>query len=399
MKGGAIYTKLNLRELKNNWFQYLSMVAIVALAVTLFCGFVSNTDVLRKRVNTLYDECNLCDLYVQVRTFDKEDKDFLAKYDNVDYRAYTEGTMNGHTAKIYVGDTEISQPVVTEGARGVLIDETVAKANGYAIGDVITVKLSLIGLEMEFKITGYMRFAEIANIYSAFPVCISNEKFNAKIKEMLGPAAFLLSAEQFYNQALIKTDNPDIVKSDIETYFSSRGDNSNLIYVFDRNNMESVVLLENEISQSLSMITVFPVIFLVVSVLVILTTISQLILRERTNIGTMKALGVSNAKIMAHYSLFGVLVCLIGGVLGVILGPAIVPKVMSIKYGIIYNLPQAAAFSVNIGWSVFAIGVICLLAAVISLLVLKDVIKEKPAECMRPASPKLFSFKKESKNG
>lgn len=398
VKKSAVYSKLNLRELKKNWFQYLSMIAIVALAVTLFCGFVSNTDVLRKRVDTLYEECNLCDLYVQVSGLDEEDRAYFDGLENAEYRFYSDGVINGHTAKIYMGDTQISRPAVTQGEAGVLIDETVAKNNEYALGDEITLKLSSINMETKFKITGFMRFAEISNIYSTYPVYLSVDAVNRKIEELLGPAASYIDIEKYYNQVLVRTSDAEALRGEIENYFASRGEESHLIYVFDRGSMESVVMLDNEVSQSLSMITVFPVIFLVVSILVILTTISQLILRERTNIGTMKALGVSNFKIMMHYSLFGMLVCLIGGGMGVVLGPAIIPNVMSIKYGIIYNLPEVSTFVINVGWSIFSIALICILAAGISALVLKDVIKEKPAECMRPASPKL-AFGKEKNNG
>lgn len=376
------------------------MIVIVALAVTLFCGFVSNTDVLKNRVNTLFEESNLCDLCVQASSFDEKDKEFFANLENYEYRFYSDGTLNGRSSKIYMGaNNSISKPVITEGTEGVLIDETIAAGNQYKIGDTITLKLSSLDTEMNFEITGFMRFAEIANIYSSFPVYLSVDVVNQKIKELLGPLAIFFNIEGYYNQVLIKSDNAEKLKANIEEYYAGRAEASNLIYIFDRDSMESVVLLNNEISQSLSMISVFPVIFLVVSVLVILTTISQLILRERMNIGAMKALGISNARIMFHYSLFGVLICLIGGIIGILLGPAIIPSVMSVKYGIIYNLPDVPIFSINVWWSIFAVFVVCVLAALISLLVLKDVIKEKPAECMRPATPKIYFGKKERKNG
>ena len=52
----GLLIKLMLRELKKNWFQYLSMFVITVLAVTLFLGFISNTLTLRRRADLYLKE-------------------------------------------------------------------------------------------------------------------------------------------------------------------------------------------------------------------------------------------------------------------------------------------------------------------------------------------------------
>ena len=55
-----------------------------------------------------------------------------------------------------------------------------------------------------------------------------------------------------------------------------------------------------------------------VGVLVILTTTSQIILKERTQIGTMKAIGLSNHEIYAHYIALTLSIVGIGIVIGAV---------------------------------------------------------------------------------
>ena len=74
IKAGLILRRLAAREMKRNRLQFLSMIIITMLAVTLFCGFVSNTRTLEKAVNEYYEETNLCDLCVQMGTIGEEEK-------------------------------------------------------------------------------------------------------------------------------------------------------------------------------------------------------------------------------------------------------------------------------------------------------------------------------------
>ena len=129
VKRNDVFAKLNARELRRNWFQYLSMIAIITLAVTLFCGFVSNTKVLKNRVDKLIQETNLCDLCVQTSGLDAADRSHFSSDKNTEYRLYTEGSLVGRTAKIYVGNNDISRPDILKGSKGVLLDKMIGRAH------------------------------------------------------------------------------------------------------------------------------------------------------------------------------------------------------------------------------------------------------------------------------
>ena len=364
--------KLSLREIASHWFQYLSMVVIIGLAVTLFSGFVSNKITLEKRVNELFDEANIWDLNVYTTKLTSSDITFFQGLDNVttETRFYADGMIDSQHAYFYLGDNTISVPVLKEGSMGVVIDSLFAEDNGYKIGDTINVELIDYDISFSLTITGFMRFAENVSSRTLCPIYVTLSD-NPSLSPLL---------QNFANQMLIKTDDISGVKDQISSHFES---SSNLLFTYDKDTMHSYALLNNEVKQSESMIYVFPVIFLFVSILVILTTISQLILRERTNIGTLKALGYKNRSIALHYSSVSIIVSVFGAIIGTIVGPMIIPDVMGIKYELIYNLPQAST-EYSLLWSILAVLAVGLMSTGISLLISMEVLKENPAQCMRP---------------
>lgn len=385
MSGQNQMLKMTRRDIIKNILQYLSMIIITMLSVTLFCGFISNAETLKKTVNDYYEKSSLADIVVQFSALSNEDKDFFKTLGaGYEYRIYTEGSCNQVSAKIYSGKNSISKPIIEQGEAGVLIASPTKFDSPYRIGGEIKIEIPNLPA-MTFKITGFMLFCEIADANSYMPVYIDEDILDAELKKFSPPLP--TSTEILHNQVIIKTDNPKMIKEKITGYYAGLS-NSGYIYTFDRDTMEAVVTLNGEVNTSLNMIYVFPVIFLLVSMLVIMTTLSALIMRERTNIGTLKGLGINKRKIMTHYAGFGAVLCFIGGVMGVIAGPLIIPRVMLIKYTLIYSLPAISQIVFSPLWSIAAVLFVSLLAAAIGFLVSFAVMKEKPAECMRPLPPK-----------
>ena len=387
--------KMTARDIRRNLLQYLSVIVITMLAVALFCGFVSNALTLDKKVDGFFNECNLTDLIAQFSALSGDDRAYFAdlskdkKVDALEYRFYAEGGVNQKSGRIYAGENTVSAPLLADGEskRGVLADMKMKELDGYYIGKVVEVEIpNLVTVELE--ITGFMYFPEVANTRSYYPIYID--------MDVLCGAAAGLAAEALYNQVLIKAAEPDAVKDVINAHYRV-AENNRLIFIYDRSTIELAAALKGEVTTSLRMIYVFPVIFLLVSLLVIMTTVGALILRERVNIGTLKGLGISNGRIMLHYACFGAILCLIGGILGVIIGPLIVPNVLLIKYSLVYSLPAGWQIVFSPLWSVAAVLAVCLLALLIGAGVCRGVVKEKAAACMRPAPIRAVSFKKENK--
>ena len=107
-----------------------------------------------------------------------------------------------------------------------------------------------------------------------------------------------------------------------------------LIALTNLTNMPSNAVVQSDIIQSKQLAYVFPLIFFLVAILVVLTTISQIILKERTQVGTFKSLGISKKTIFLYYIFLMGIISFIGVLLGLIIGPILIPQVMNIKYDI-----------------------------------------------------------------
>lgn len=385
------------------------MVVITLLAVTLFCGFLANTRTLSKVVNEFYEENNLADICVQVYNLTDEEKEYLSgASDGVQYRFYTETTANGAGAKLYVGgpcddESTISHPIITEGdALGALISSS---ANRFSIGDELRIDIVYeyggqnIEITLETYVSGLIDFAEVSSDAYTSTIYIEKDVAEALLGEALttslGISGDMLDilfpdgiVPSLYNQALYRTDSADALKAEIAAHYEEDAAiSSNLIFIYDRSTMELPAMLDSEVSQSMKMVYVFPIIFLIVSVFVILTTENRMILDDRTEIGTLKALGFSSRDILLHYASMGSVLCLIGGVLGAVIGPFVIPAVMKYKYIMVYGLTFPALPSIHVWGSILAIVVIAALAAAISVAVCMSVAREAPAESMRPIPP------------
>ncbi|MDO4467677.1 MAG: FtsX-like permease family protein [Bacillota bacterium] len=83
--------------------------------------------------------------------------------------------------------------------------------------------------------------------------------------------------------------------------------------------------------------TVFPIFFFLVAALVCMTTMTRMVDEQRTEIGTLKALGYSKAQIASKYLIYAALAGSAGSILGCALGMYIFPTVIFSAWNILYN--------------------------------------------------------------
>ena len=88
------------------------------------------------------------------------------------------------------------------------------------------------------------------------------------------------------------------------------------------------------------MASVFPVFFILVAALVCLTTMTRMVEEQRTQIGTLKALGYSKFDIMGKFLLYATLAALLGSISGLLIGYNLFPRLIFDAYGMLYTLPN-----------------------------------------------------------
>ena len=134
---------------------------------------------------------------------------------------------------------------------------------------------------------------------------------------------------------------------------------------------------------------VFPVIFFLVAALISLTTMTRMVEEQRTQIGTMKALGYSKISIASKYLNYAFLATAGGSVAGILIGEKIIPFVIIKSYGIMYhNVENTLQIHYELKYALLAsvAALICTVGATIFSCV--HALAETPASLMRPPTPK-----------
>ena len=158
-------------------------------------------------------------------------------------------------------------------------------------------------------------------------------------------------------------------------------------YFFDRNDNPGYSEFYDVVKRINSIATVFPICFFIVAVLICLTTMTRMVEENRIEIGTLKALGYSNMEISIKYIIYASLASIIGGILGVIVGFNIFPRVIYTAYNTQYALPNLSiVYYPSYIIQSLVISILCTVGA--SLLVLKVDLNSTPSTLMRPKAPK-----------
>ena len=159
------------------------------------------------------------------------------------------------------------------------------------------------------------------------------------------------------------------------------------VYALDRESVQGYRTFQNDIRIIDGLADVFPVFFTLVAALVCVTTMTRMVYEERTQIGTLKALGCREAAIMGKYLLYAGSASLLGCLLGFFLGTTMVPYIVWYAYGIIYEYAKLEFY--------FSPLMICLSTAVsvlgtlfVTWLACRRELREKPSELIRPRAPR-----------
>lgn len=158
-------------------------------------------------------------------------------------------------------------------------------------------------------------------------------------------------------------------------------------YYFTRDDNAGYSGFADDADRINSISKVFPVFFILVAALVSLTTMTRMVEEQRTQIGTLKALGYPKSAIVLKYLTYSSLASVIGSVLGLTLGMWLFPTVIFNAYRIMYRMP---AILTPFHWD-YAIACTVVAVAGTGLAALAACYSEtmaSPAVLMRPKSPK-----------
>ena len=131
---------------------------------------------------------------------------------------------------------------------------------------------------------------------------------------------------------------------------------------------------------------IFPIFLYFVAALVTFSTMGRMVDEERTNSGTLKALGYGNADVMLKFTVYGFAASTLGTCIGVLAGHTLLPLIVAHAYSAGFTMPDIMLkFHPWITMAAFALAWIS--AVVPAWLAASKELREKPASLLLPKPP------------
>ena len=159
------------------------------------------------------------------------------------------------------------------------------------------------------------------------------------------------------------------------------------VYVLDRNTNIGYACFESDSQIVEQVARVFPLFFILVAALVCMTTMSRMVEEQRTSIGTLKALGYSEGRIMGKFAFYAGSAAVIGCVLGFAVGSVLFPSVIWMSYELMY-IPIGLVYVFDWKMALLALAASLLCSIGTTWLSCRIELAETAAGLMRPKAPK-----------
>lgn len=187
-----------------------------------------------------------------------------------------------------------------------------------------------------------------------------------------------LEAEKEFADAETKIED---ARSQLEKYSDPKW------YIFDRSDNPGYSSYTENVERVNAVGKVFPVFFLLVAVLVCVTTMSRLVEEQRGDIGAITTLGYGKRDIMLKYVYYSAGASVIGAVTGIAVGVPVIPTVVMSAYSMLYSMPYRC-LRLNILSAVIATVVAVICTSCVSVFTCYELLRHSPATLLRPKAPK-----------
>lgn len=375
--------------------QFFSMIIMVALGVGIFLGFNIEWKSIESDTGEFFEDTNYADYRVYSDIgFSEDDIKAVSAISGVDaasrvFSVNVDAADEKKSLNLTVSENyTVTTMVITSGAEydpdseGIWLSDKFAEANGINVGD--TVKMTYGGVEISEKVMGLAKSGEhmicVADTnqlmpdYTAYGFGFISP---AELENVLGFA--------FYTQINIRSE---LEKAQLEQEIAAVLGKTMLVISKDEHTAYAGA--QSESQEGKTMGSILPVLFLAIAILTMVTTMHRIAASEKTQIGTLKALGFRDLKILIHYTSYGLFIGIVGTVLGVLLGYGVAAVIMDEKgmMGTYFDLPEWKLVMPE--FCIPLIIAIVLFLTLISFLSVKSMLKGTAADALRPYTPKAM---------
>lgn len=427
----------SLRQVKKSYKRFVSLLLMSLLGVGFFVGIQLTSPDMLKTLDNYLDETTYYDLEI-ISNYGLTQND-LEALRNVDQDLNIVGSKSldslisvdtyQYVVKL-IELTTVNKVTVIDGtlptnSQEIVVEEKFLSDNDLAIGDFIKIDSENL-LSPDYKITGIIESplyfssdrgtSQLGNGSISYYMYVLDSAFNidyfTSIYVNSKRARELTTNEQKYTDLIkeiknkievIKDDRQRIRLDDIkklelkkmlgiepnniddyEQYFSDLDDCT--WYIYTRENSSSYQEYIDATTSLKKLGNVFPIVFYVIAILISLISMTRMVEEDRTEIGTLKALGFANVKILFKYISYAALATIIGGFIGVIIGGYLIPSVIWNIYLMLFKIPN---FIISFDFKIVLVGTlitfVCIVGA--TFIAVYKILLNMPSILIRPKAP------------
>ena len=380
-----------IRDIFKHKAQFVSIFLMALIGVFVFTGICGEYIGLEVNINDYYEETNLADGWIYSNYLNDL---FLYQIDLLgpttqmerqlvidsvaDFENEPEITLhfveNNTISKFYLLE---GKPLDINDSNGVWLDKSFANAKGLEVGDNISFESQGYVISKEIKGLGYSpEYVYHGSSYSLIP------DYNK--------VGFAYLSYKAFSEDTVPSNILNVkFEGSPDTYYKLLDYRLNGYYstFVQQSDHPSVYQFSEEIAKHKMMADIFPIVFIIVAMLILLTTMTRIIAHQRTQIGVLKANGFKNITLILHYISYGFWLVLTGSVLGLILGPTILPPIFYPSMTRSYKLPLWGP-SWNITF-IYLVVIMTLFSLAVSYYAISSISNEKPSEAIKSKVPKF----------
>ena len=393
------------------------MILLIALGIGVFVGFNAEWVTIGKDTESFFSDCGFADYrIIDEDGISSADVDKIRDIEGVagvsrflSVNADVKGT-DDQLALTVTESEHTSGFVLLEGEEydrwdpeGFWLMDKYAELNGIEPGDKLTVTFE----DMEFTgtVRGLIESAE-------YLICVRDE---SQVMPDFNTYGYVYASPAMLRKVIehqIKEEEPDIdddvmsmaVKEVCDETFCQVNVNSSMdkqeiqkavddalgrsLMILTKDETVSYAESRGEMNEGRTMGAVLPVLFLAIAILTMITTMNRITISEKTQIGTLKALGFRDRRIIRHYTSYAVVISVIGSALGIVMGYVLCRMVMSQDgmMGTYFVMPD---WTIHIPVWIWAIVLLIVgLTIFVGYLSVRDLLRGTAAETLRPYTPR-----------
>lgn len=387
------FIKTIFKCISNNKSRFISMSLIILIGVCFVTGLGGITPKVENSLNEALKEANAPDIILKSKNqtgFSEAEVEKINQISNIEAEfitSFDQSESNIRIESLNFQNNKINKLKLIEGNFPSQSNEIcVERKSNTILERKIDDKISYNGFD--FRIVGIVENPLIFTMDGDINEINGNRLdtilyFNEN--NLLPITTAYIKLNSLSNHSYFKDDYLNIVNDNINVLKNTLS-NDDYIYLTLKETKSYAFI--NEIDDKIDVIAImFPIFFIAVVALVILTTMSRLIADERKMIGCYKSLGYSNFSILGKYLIYAICCALIGILFGIVSGAYILPNIIYNVFNMILFLPKMTS-KIDISLGIYSAIFMFVAIILVTIYVTTREIKEKPASLFLAKAPK-----------